>query len=312
MNIPKNQSYSSYDHNGYPVLRLGYADVILLGKWNGLSNALFSLHKDGTFWVKYDITDLPNVTETYTLLNGMVEMEYNGYKTIVEVGETIDASKYKNIISFYGLTEADILIKMNAEVFEPGFFETMLLQKEADAIEELDGYTYMHCNRIKDYSLEVWNYLKLPANSLNKLRWGAYFHDIGKRVIPLEVLNKPGKLTAEEWEIMKTHTTRGAEIMRNHSVEWLKDAAFIVEQHHERYDGNGYPNGLKGDEISLEASIVSVVDSFDAMTTDRVYKKGFSVKEAIVELEKGKSNQFNPVVVDAFIEILKNKQYKWK
>lgn len=315
MNTPKNQSYSNYNHNGYPELRLGYADVVLLGRWDNLSNALFSLHKDRMFWVKYDIGhvgNIGNVIESYTLLNGVIEMEYEGDRRVIEIGETIDASKYANIISFHGITEADILIKMDVEIFEPGFFETMLLQKEADAIEATDGYTYMHCNRIKDYSLEVWNHLKLPVKSLNTLRWGAYFHDIGKRVIPIEILNKPGKLTTEEWEIMKTHTTMGAEMMRDHDVKWLKNAAFIVEQHHERYDGKGYPNGLKGEEISLEASIVSVVDSFDAMTTDRVYKQALSITQAVEELERGKGSQFNPVVVDAFIEILKNKQFRWK
>lgn len=311
MSKPKSQSYRNYDQNGYPVLRLGYANVILLGRWDGLSNALFTLHTNRTFWVKYDTRDTSDTIEAYTLLNGIVEMEYEGKRRLIEIGETIDASHYENIISFYGKTEADILIKANAEKFEQNFFETKLLQKEADAIEAVDGYTYMHCNRIKDYSLEVWSYLKLPIESLSRLRWGAYFHDIGKRVIPIEILNKSGKLTSEEWEIMKTHTTEGAEIMRKHSIKWLKDSAFIVEQHHERYDGKGYPFGLKGDEITLEASIVSVVDAFDAMTTDRVYKKALSIKEAIKELEKGKGTQFNPVVVDAFIEILKNKQYEW-
>jgi putative nucleotidyltransferase with HDIG domain len=311
MNKPKSHSYRNYDQNGYPVLRLGYADVVLLGRWDGLSNALFTLYKNRTFWVKYDMGDNNQTIEAYTLLNGIVEMEYEGKRRVIEIGETIDASKYENIISFYGKTEADILIKMNSEKFEKNFFETKLLQKEADAIEAVDGYTYMHCNRIKDYSLEVWNYLKLPVESLSRLRWGAYFHDIGKRDIPIEILNKSGKLTTEEWEIMKSHTTLGADIMRKHSIKWLKDSAFIVEQHHERYDGKGYPFGLKGDEITLEASIVSVVDAFDAMTTDRVYKKALSIEEAIKELEKGKGTQFNPVVVDAFIKILKNKQFEW-
>ena len=149
-------------------------------------------------------------------------MEYEGKRRLLEIGETIDASHYENIISFYGKTEAEILIKMTAENFEPGFFETQILQEEADAIAELDGYTYMHCNRIKDYSIEVWTHLELPKEKLSILRWGAYFHDIGKRVVPLEILNKPGKLTAEEWEIMKTHTTEGAKIMREHTVEWLE------------------------------------------------------------------------------------------
>lgn len=310
MGVNLNQSYSNHTSRGYPTLHLGYADVVLLGRWDGLSNALYSLRKDSSFWVQYESRMAP--IEQYTLLNGIVEIEYDGERRLLEIGETIDASQYETIISFYGKTEVDMLIKTSAEGFEIGFFETQLLQEEADAIAEVDGYTYMHCNRIKDYSMEVWKRLKLPKESLTNLRWGAYFHDVGKRVIPPEILNKPGKLTAEEWTIMKTHTTEGAKIMREHSVGWLKDTAFIVEQHHERYDGTGYPFGLKGDEIALEATIVSVVDAFDAMTTDRVYKKAYSVQEAVKELIAGKGTQFNPKVVDVFIDILENNQFKWK
>ena len=310
MDIISNRSYSNQTSEGYPVLHLGYADVVLLGRWNGLSNALYSLHELGSFWVHYNSEDA--VVESYRLLNGVVEMEYEGKRHLLEIGETVDASSYEHIISFYGKTEADFLIEMSAESFEAGFFETQILQEEADSIASFDGYTYMHCNRIKDYSIEVWRHLELPTESLSTLRWGAYFHDVGKRVVPLEIINKPGKLTAEEWDILKSHTTEGAKIMREHPVKWLADTAFIVEQHHERYDGKGYPYGLKGDEIALESAIVSVVDAFDAMTTDRVYKKALSIREAVKELEDGKGTQFNPIVVDAFIEILKKKQFNWK
>lgn len=310
--MPKNKSYSKHNDNSPPVLRLGYAEVILLGRWNGLSNALYSLRKNRTLWVQYNLLTTDPVFETYTLIDGVVEIEYNGFRRLLEIGETIDASHYENLISFHSKTDAEILIKMTAENFEPSFFETKLLQEEADAIAALDGYTYMHCNRIKDYSIAVWTHLGLPKEKLSILRWGAYFHDIGKRVIPLEILNKPGKLTTEEWEVMKTHTTEGAKIMREHEVPWLKEAAFIVEEHHERYDGKGYPKGLSGDEISLKASIVSVVDAFDAMTTDRVYKKALSTEDAVRELIDGKGTQFNPVVVDAFLEVLANKKFSWK
>lgn len=310
MDTISNQSYSNQTSEGYPVLHIGYADVVLLGRWNGLSNALYTLHKNGSFWVQYDNEDA--FVESYMLLNGVVEMEYEGKRHLLGIGETVDASHYEHIISFFGKTEADFLIKMSAESFEAGFLERQILQEEADAIASVDGYTYMHSNRIKDYSIEVWKQLKLPIESLSTLKWGAYFHDVGKRVVPLEILNKPGKLTAEEWEIMKSHTTEGAKIMREHAVDWLGDTAFIVEQHHERHDGKGYPFGLKGDEIALESAIVSVVDAFDAMTTDRVYKKALSIQEAVKELERGRGTQFNPKVVDAFIEIVEKKQFNWK
>jgi len=100
--------------------------------------------------------------------------------------------------------------------------------------------------------------------------------------------------------------------MRNHELTWLRDSAFIVEHHHERFDGKGYPRGLKGEEIPLEAAIVSVVDSFDAMTTDRVYRKALSMNEAIQEIVRGRGTQFNPEVVDAFLKLLHDQQFKWK
>ena len=308
--LSQNKSY--YVQNGYPTLRLGYAEVILLGRWNGLSNALYSLKKDNVLWIQYNKNAADPFIETYTLLNGVVEIRYGGKGRLMKIGETIDASLYENTIILFGNTDADLLIKASHEEFETEFYETQLLQEEADAIEALDGYTYNHCNRIKNYSLEVWTHLGLPNEKLRNLRWGAYFHDIGKRTIPLDVLNKPGNLTACEWEIMKTHTIEGAKIMREHKVKWLKDAATIVEQHHERYDGSGYPHGLKADEISLEASIVAVVDAFDAMTTNRVYKKALPIKDAIQELISEKGKQFNPKIVDAFIEVLKKKNYIWE
>lgn len=305
----ENRSYSNYDEKGYPELHLGYADVILLGRWDGVSHALYSLRKGENLWVQFDMETGIEAVETYTLLQGEVEIGYESVHRAFQLGETIDASQYEKTILFHAVTNADILIKATVEIFEPTFFETQVLQEEADAIEKLDGYTYMHCNRIKNYSIEVWTELDMPLTNLKTLRWGAYFHDIGKLSVPLEILNKKGPLTDQEWTIMKAHTSEGAKMLRNHDVSMLRKSDFIVEQHHERYDGKGYPHGLKGDEISLEASIVSVVDSFDAMTTDRVYKKALPVSMAIQELVDGRGTQFNPKVVDAFLAVLAKKQH---
>lgn len=306
------RSFKNNSSEGYPALQLGYAEILLLGRWKGLSHALCSLREGHPLWIQYNPMVNYSVIETYTLLDGEVEFESANGRRLLKIGETIDASHYTEIIAFHAKTDAEILFKMTAKAFEPGFFETQVLQAEAHEIEKLDGYTYMHCNRIKDYSLEIWRHLGLEKEKVSILRWGAYFHDIGKREIPLHILNKPGKLSAEEWELMKTHAEKGAKIMRDHEVSLLNDAAHIVEQHHERYDGKGYPKGLKGDEISLEASIVAVVDAFDAMTTDRVYQPALSVDEAIQELIRGKGSQFNPKIVDAFLEVLAARGYRWK
>jgi HD-GYP domain-containing protein (c-di-GMP phosphodiesterase class II) len=101
-------------------------------------------------------------------------------------------------------------------------------------------------------------------------------------------------------------------MMRNHEIAWLREAAFIVEQHHERYDGKGYPFGLKEEEVSLEAYIIAVVDSFDAMTTNRPYRDALTVDQAIEEIIKGRGSQFHPQVVDAFLQLLHDQQFKWR
>ncbi|MFC5602078.1 HD-GYP domain-containing protein [Sporosarcina koreensis] len=290
----------------YPVLRMTSGKITLMGRWNNVAEALFSVCEGGSFCAQYNPEN--TIVETYTLLDGNVEIEYRGNRTKMEIGETLDASCYDKVVTFYGTSDAEILMKMDADFYEQLFFETLTLQNEMDAVSQVDGYTYHHCDRIRQYAIEVWKRMDRPKESLKLLRWGSFFHDIGKLAIPLEILNKPGKLTPEEWETMKSHSLIGANIMRAHPVEWLKDAAFIVEQHHERYDGKGYPYGLKEDEISIEAAIVSVVDAYDAMTTERVYKQAMTAEEAIAELESGKGAQFHPAVVDRFIELfLENK-----
>lgn len=152
-------------------------------------------------------------------------------------------------------------------------------------------------------SLLVADVMQLSAKELYQLNLGSFLHDIGKIKVPDHVLNKPGKLTDSEWAIMKSHPIYGKIIMEETKFPSLVEAAPIVEQHHERYDGKGYPYGLQKNEILIGASIVSVVDSYDAMTTDRVYRKALSIEEAFSEIQEGKESQFHPDVVDAFFSI---------
>lgn len=304
-----NRTYRQSSNGQFPVLHMASGQITLLGRWNGLAEALFSLNENGSFCAQYNAHN--TIVETYTLLHGEVEIEHVGESRKMEIGETIDASAFEKVVTFYALTNAEIVMKMDADFYEQLFFETKMLQIEMDAVAQVDGYTYHHCERIRQYAIEVWKRMEQPNDRLKLLRWGSYFHDIGKLAIPLEILNKPGKLTPAEWEIMKTHSSIGANIMRAHPVEWLKDAAFIVEQHHEWYDGTGYPYGLKGDEISIEAAIVAVVDAYDAMTTERVYKQAMSEEEAIAILENGKGEQFHPEVVDHFIKLIVERKLEY-
>ena len=291
---------------------VGHAISTYIGKSDEIGYSLFSLLPCRSFWVRYSTEDVESAIEKYTVVQGKLEVQYEGDTFFLHEGDTLDASEYPELLSFYGEEAVEILVEMTASVFERNFRNTEIVQRDAASIERVDGYTFHHCSRIKDYSIELWKKLGQPIERVRMLRWGAYFHDIGKLAIPLEILNKKEKFTPEEWEIMKSHTTLGAQMMREHEIEWLRDSAFIVEEHHERFDGKGYPYGLKEDEISLEAAIVSVVDSFDAMTTDRIYRDSLTVEEAIQEIIRGRGTQFNPVVVDAFLKLLHEQQFKWR
>jgi HD-GYP domain-containing protein (c-di-GMP phosphodiesterase class II) len=177
-------------------------------------------------------------------------------------------------------------------------------------VEQKDGYTADHCKRIADLSMKIGIAMDFNYNELLTLNYSSFFHDIGKVCIPDSILNKTTKLDESEWEIVKQHCTQGRNILDETNIPIFKQAGKIVEQHHERYDGTGYPHGLKGDEIDIKAAIISVVDSFDAMTVDRVYQKARTVDEALEELTRCKGTMYHPLVVDTFLSIIENEERK--
>jgi len=175
------------------------------------------------------------------------------------------------------------------------------LRSLAVAVEQKDGYTLDHCDRIQAFSYEVGKLFSLTPGRMNNLVYGAYLHDVGKVSVPDAILLKPGRLTAEEWEVMKRHPVTGRDMVLQTVV---RGAAQVVEQHHERLDGSGYPHGLRGDEILLESQIVAVADSYDAITTNRVYRSARSVQEAMAELKACSGKLYRPDVVECFLEVI--------
>ncbi|MCR4442687.1 MAG: diguanylate cyclase [Peptococcaceae bacterium] len=165
-----------------------------------------------------------------------------------------------------------------------------------------DRYTYGHSERVMHYTVQIGRKLALWEWEIQNLMIGALLHDIGKIEISRDILNKPGKLTKSEWEPIRQHAVWGADMMR--PISSLSGAVNIVLYHHENYDGTGYPHGLKGEEIPLGARILRLADSFDAMVTNRPYKKPKTISEAVGELKKLKNVHYDPDVVDAFIEYL--------
>lgn len=175
------------------------------------------------------------------------------------------------------------------------------LKALVQALETRDFETHGHSERVVTFSLRLGHELGIEKDALRDLELGALLHDIGKIGVPDAILRKPAKLNAEEWEKMKLHPVHGQKILRN--IPFLEGAARVVAQHHERWDGAGYPYGLRGEEIDIGARIFAVVDAFDAMVSDRVYRRGRSYELAIEELERCSGSQFDPMIVAAFRSI---------
>jgi HD-GYP domain-containing protein (c-di-GMP phosphodiesterase class II) len=169
----------------------------------------------------------------------------------------------------------------------------------------LNGIVSKSLNELlKQLKRKVGKKLGLNSNQLKKLGWGSLLHDIGKLEIADQILKKPGALTELEYKRIKKHPLQGVKILtQNNIISNLKPA---ILEHHENFDGSGYPFGLAGTEISLFARIIRVADSFDSMTSTRVYKSGIPVKESIIELRNQANQQFDPNIVKSFTEILLN------
>jgi putative nucleotidyltransferase with HDIG domain len=169
-------------------------------------------------------------------------------------------------------------------------------------LEAKDGYTADHVRSTADLAVAVGQELDLPDFTLEDLRYGGMFHDIGKVGIPDGIINKPGPLTEEEFELIKTHPALGAEILA--PIPFFAGVRSIVRHHHEHWDGSGYPEGLRATQIPLGARIVLAVDAYDAMTSDRSYRKAMSHEQACRELRKYAGTQFDPAVVEAVLVVL--------
>jgi len=180
-----------------------------------------------------------------------------------------------------------------------------VVQSLIRALEAKDAYTKGHSDRVAGYSEKIGEVMGMPKERLELLREAALLHDIGKLGIQEIILNKKSRLTSAERKDIEKHPVIGAEILESVSPD--KEMLAVVRGHHEHYDGSGYPDGLKGDDIDILAAIVSVADSYDAMTSHRAYRANLSDAEALDQLKKNSGTQFNPEIVDAFLRIMKVK-----
>ena len=171
------------------------------------------------------------------------------------------------------------------------------------------AYTSGHQENVAAISVAIARKLGWPPGRIDGLRLGATIHDIGKIYIPSEILNRPGRLTDSEFGMVKSHPQVGYEILENTEFPWpIKE---MVVQHHERIDGTGYPNGLKGDEIIEEAKIIAVADVVDAITSHRPYRPGLGIDVALAEIERGRGTAYDPAVADTCLRMIRDEGFLW-
>ncbi|MBQ3834673.1 MAG: HD domain-containing protein [Elusimicrobia bacterium] len=237
------------------------------------------------------------------------------------LGDKIDNSEFsKDDIEFLTVLSSDVVMAIqNAKLFEDIkkqldvnkqlFLNTV--ETLAKAIDIKSAYTHGHIERVMEYSMILLKYIpphliKDYDNFANSLKISALLHDIGKIGVPENILNKTDVLTQEERKVIEKHPVLGAEILE--PISEFKNISLGVKYHHEKYDGTGYPEKLKGEEIPLIAKIISVADSYDAMISDRPYRKGLAKDIVIKEIENNKNKQFCPIVVQAFLDAVTHKE----
>ncbi|WP_123043178.1 HD-GYP domain-containing protein [Cohnella candidum] len=237
------------------------------------------------------------------ILSGELVWKKSDGDVVLGPGDSITAHMVTEMALFIASTETEFLYIVSRPYFHNYSGSVQKYFDLAVKIEEKDGYTSDHCDRIKRLSLLVGEKMGLSHYELFILNMAGFLHDIGKTQIPEHILNKPEKLTDDEYEQMKLHTTFGKEMLQETGMPDLRIVGEVVEQHHERFDGKGYPHGLKGDQISKLAAIISIVDAYDAMTIDRVYQKGRPREAALQEIERCSGTMFHPEIVKVFLSL---------
>ncbi len=245
--------------------------------------------------------DSPNLLEFYYILEGSILLEAEERCYRLEKGEYFYVHNIKDTIPFRTITDTKMLYITSEPVYNGLYTYTNDLNNLLKKSEEKDVYTHKHGNRVQDYSVKIASKLGLSKEINYTISLASLFHDIGKCFIPDEILNKPSSLSSNEFDYIKKHSSYSSELLKG---KFNDDIAIIVEQHHERLDGSGYPSGLKDKDIRIEAKIIAVADSYDAMTSDRAYRKGLTPNVALEELKTLIGKLYDEQVVLSFEKVL--------
>lgn len=258
----------------------------------------------GTYTLRVDLIDNRSLnlvaTEDFQIIK-----EYTVFENPTVRGMTLWLSTMLFIFGTH-LVFKKRMAKMQIEQEHTQNMFKGIVQAFSKVIDAKDQYTNGHSNRVANYSRVIARNMMLSTEEEESVYGIALLHDVGKVAIPDEVLNKAGRLDDDEFVIMKSHATKGAEILE--CIEYWSDLTMGAKYHHERYDGKGYPNQLKGTEIPLIARIICVADSFDAMYSSRIYRKKLELSYVLEELEKNSGTQFDPEVVKVFVTLIQTGQ----
>lgn len=288
-------------HDAIETVTVKGLEISLVASGDG-SELIRHRLKPGTQWAMGPMDDWNAMEYVYIVSGGLRWMSPQG-ELVLTAGQTVSAHSIQRDAFFVAETSTEFLYFCSQPVFHLYSQTGRELMNLAVSIEMQDGYTLDHCERIKSMAVQVGREMGLTSRQLFELNIGGFFHDIGKIRVPQDILLKPGKLTSQEWDIMKQHTVYGRSVLEESALPSFSNAGYIVEQHHERYDGSGYPFGLSGTDIQTGALIVAVVDSFDAMTTDRPYQKGRPYEEAVDEIARCRGTLYDPYVTDVFLSV---------
>jgi HD-GYP domain-containing protein (c-di-GMP phosphodiesterase class II) len=274
-------------------------DLSLIGRGDGTEIMIQNIKSHEVFFI--EPSESNETLEFFYILEGSINCERDRGNVVLRKGEYFYSHGLKEPVCLKTISDVTLLYFSTEPFFQylsKGIKELTTMIKN---VEEKDVYTHNHGNRVREYSLKIAEILGLSTDRLESLIFAALCHDVGKVFVPDKVLNKPGALTEEEFDLIKKHPVDGEKMAQGTFMENLSE---IIAQHHERIDGSGYPYGLKGDEILLEAKIIAIADSFDAMTSDRSYRKAMCMGVAFKELKSLSGIHYDEKVVEALEKVL--------
>lgn len=279
-------------------------DIALLAKNGDTEIITQKINKGSTAWLKP--ADDDDGFEFFYLLSGKLGIVSNEQGVIpVKPGDSFITTRLRESIVLKCTEDAQVLYVTNKPSFDSAAYWQETLTEQLQRIEDKDNYTLRHSRSVMKYAVDLYTELNCQSSgpSMEDFVISALFHDIGKCSIPIDVLNKPGKLTKEEFAQIQKHVTESKRILAS---IFGNEVADFAGKHHERMDGSGYPDGIRGEDIPMEVRILMVADSFDAMTTDRVYSKAKTMEVAAQELCDMKE-KYDPVVTAALMKLVREK-----